>query len=91
MEIIVVGIIKSNKNTAPIFWFSPNIKNPEPRLRYIIAPNRRIETIGSGIPLEVIFSTFISKPVFLAGIAEMKIADIANREKNPKKIWYLYF
>ena len=37
-KIIVVGIINSNKKTEPIFWFSPNIKNPEPKIRHIIAP-----------------------------------------------------
>ena len=45
-NIIVVGIRKSNKNTEPIFWFSPNIKNTEPKIRPIIAPIWRIEEIG---------------------------------------------
>ena len=53
-KIIVVGIRKSNRKTAPIFWFSPNIKNPEPNIRHIIAPTRRIDEIDSGIPFEEI-------------------------------------
>ena len=54
MKIIVVGIRKSNKNTEPIFWFSPNIKNAEPKIRKIIAPINRTDEIGSGIPFEFI-------------------------------------
>ena len=53
-KIIVVGIRKSNKKNEPIFWFSPNIKNPEPKIRHIIAPTRRIDEIGSGMPFEEI-------------------------------------
>ena len=45
-KIMVVGIINSNKKIEPIFWFSPNIKNPEPKIRNIIAPTRRIDEIG---------------------------------------------
>ena len=78
-KIIVVGIIKSNKSTAPIFWFSPNIKNPEPKIRHIIAPTRRIDEIGSGIPFEEIYSTVLSKPFILLDMAEMNIAAIATR------------
>ena len=51
-KIIVVGIRKSNKNNEPIFWFSPNIKNPEPKIRDIIAPTSRKEAIGSGMPFD---------------------------------------
>ena len=54
-KIIVVGIRKSSKNTEPIFWFFPNIKNPEPNVRHIIAPTRRTDAIGSGIPFEEIY------------------------------------
>ena len=84
-KIIVVGIRKSNKKTEPIFWFSPNIKNPEPKIRHIIAPTRRIDEIGSGIPFEEIYSTVLSKPIILPGMAEMKIAEIATLEKKSKK------
>ena len=52
MKNYCVGIRKSNKNIEPIFWFSPNIKNPEPNMRHIIAHTRRMDEIGSGIPFE---------------------------------------
>ena len=68
-KIIVVGIRNSNKKTEPIFCFSPNIKNPEPNIRHIIAPIRRIYEIGSGIPFEEIYSTVLSKPFILPGMA----------------------
>jgi len=90
-KIIVVGIRNSNKKTEPIFWFSPNIKNPEPKIRHIIAPTRRIDEICSGIPFEEIYSTVLSKSFILPGIAEINIAEIDNLEKNLKKIWYFYF
>ena len=38
-----MGIRKSNKKTAPIFWFDPKIKKPEPKVRQIIAPTNNIE------------------------------------------------
>lgn len=47
----------SNKKIEPIFWFSLNIKNPEPNIRHIIDPTRRIDEIGSGMPFEEIYST----------------------------------
>ena len=75
-KIIVVGIRKSNKNIEPISWFSPNIKNPEPKIRHIIAPTRRIDEIGSGIPFEEIYSTVLSKSFILPGMAEINIAEI---------------
>ena len=90
-KIIVVGIRNSNKKTEPIFWFSPNIKNPEPKIRHIIAPTRRIDEIGSGIPFEEIYSTVLSKLFILPGIAEINIAEIDSLEKNLRKIWYFYF
>jgi len=90
-KIIVVGIRKSNKNTEPIFWLSPNIKNPEPKIRHIIAPTRRIDEIGSGIPFEEIYTTVLSKSFILPGMAEINIAEIDIPEKNLKKIWYFYF
>ena len=88
---IVVGIRNSNKKTEPIFWFSPNIKNPEPRIRHIIAPIRRIDEIGSGIPLEEIYSTVFSKPLILPGIAEINIAVIDTLAKKSKKDLILLF
>ena len=84
-KIIVVGIRNSNKKTEPIFWFSPNIKNPEPKIRHITAPTRRIDEIGSGIPFEEIYSTVLSKSFILPGIAEINIAEIDNLEKKSKK------
>ena len=84
-KIIVVGIRNSNKNTAPIFWFSPNIKNPVPKIRHIIAPTKRIDEIGSGIPFEEIYSTVLWKPFILPGMAEINIAAIDNLEKKSKK------
>jgi len=84
-KIIVVGIRKSNKNIEPIFWFSPNIKNPEPNMRHIIAPTRRMDEIGSGIPFEEIYSTVLSKPFNLPGTAEINIAEIKTLEKKSKK------
>ena len=83
-KITVVGIRNSNKNTAPIFWFSPNIKNPEPKIRHIIAPTRRIDAIGSGIPFEEIYSTVLPNPFILFGIAEINIAEIDTLERKSK-------
>ena len=52
------------------------MKNPEPKIRHIMAPTRRIDEIGSGMPFEEIYSTVLSKSFILPGMAEMKIADI---------------
>ena len=90
-KIIVVGIRNSNKKTEPIFWFSPKIKNPEPKKRHIIAPTRRIDAIGSGIPFEEIYSTGLSKPFILPGMAEINIAEIDTLEKKSKKDLILLF
>ena len=84
-KIIVVGIINSNKKTEPIFWFSPNIKNPEPKIRHIIAPTRRIDEIGSGMPFVEIYSAVLSKLFILPGIAEINTAEIETLEKKSKK------
>ena len=89
-KIIVVGIRNSNKKTEPIFCFSPNIKNPEPKIRHIMAPTRRIDEIGSGMPFEEIYSTVLSKLFILPGMAEINIAEIDTLEKNLKKIWSFY-
>ena len=91
-KIIVVGIINSNKKTEPIFWFSPNIKNPEPKIRHEMAPTRRMDEIGSGIPLEEIYSTVLSKLFILLGMAEINIAEIDTLEKKSKKgLTFLFF
>ena len=90
-KIIVVGTRNSNKKIEPIFWFSPNIKNPEPKIRHIIAPTKRIDEIGSGMPFEEIYSTVFSKPLILPGIAEINIAEINTLEKKSKKIFILLF
>ena len=83
-NIIVVGMRKINKNTDPIFWFSPKIKNPDPKIRHIIAPTKRIDDIGSGIPLEEIYMTVFSKLIILSGMDEINIAEIATLEKKSR-------
>ncbi len=54
-------------------------------MRHIIAPTRRMDEIGSGIPFEEIYSTVLSKPFNLLGIAEINIAEIDTLEKKSKK------
>ena len=44
----------------------------------MIAPTKRIDAIGSGIPFEDIYSTVFSKPVILSGIADINIDEIAT-------------
>ena len=90
-KIIVVGIRNSNKKTEPIFCFSPNIKNPEPKIRHIMAPTRSIDEIVSGIPFEEIYSTVLSKSFILPGMAEINIAEIDTLEKKSKKELMLLF
>tara|TARA_B100000945_G_C20295366_1_gene555349 strand:- start:148 stop:345 length:198 start_codon:yes stop_codon:yes gene_type:complete len=51
----------------------------------MIAPNRRIDEIRSGIPFQEIYLTFSSKPLILLGIDEINIAEIASLEKKFKK------
>ena len=67
------------------------MKNPEPRIRHIIAPTRRTDEIGSGIPFEEIYSTVLSKSFILPGIAEINIAEIDNLEKKSKQDLILLF
>ena len=62
-----------------------NIKNPEPKMSHIIAPNRKIYEIRSGRPFEEIYSTFFSKPFILLGMAAMNISKINTLEKKSKK------
>ena len=60
-------------------------------IRHIIAPNRRIDEIGSGIPFEEIYSTVLSKLFILPGMAEINIAEIDTLEKKSKKDLILLF
>ena len=60
-------------------------------MRHIIAPTRRMDAIGSGIPFEEIYSTVLSKPFNLLGIAEINIAEIDTLEKKSKKDLILLF
>ena len=50
-----------------------------------------MDEIVSGIPFEEIYSTVLSKPFNLLGMAEINIAEIDTLEKNLKRIWYFYF
>ena len=52
----------------------------------MIAPNKRIDEIGSGIPFEDTYSTVFLKPVILPGIADINIDEIATLVKKSKKV-----
>ena len=67
------------------------MKNPEPKIRHIMAPTRRIDEIGSGIPFEEIYSTVFSKSFILSGMAEINIAETETLEKKSKKDLMLLF
>ena len=67
------------------------MKNPEPKIRHIMAPTRRIDEIGPGIPFEEIYSTVLSKSFILPGMAEINIAEIDTLEKKSKKDLNLLF
>ena len=56
-----------------------------------MAPTRRIDEIGSGMPLEEIYSTVLSKLFILPGMAEINIAEIDTLEKKSKKELMLLF
>ena len=56
-----------------------------------MAPTKRIDEIGSGMPFEEIYSTVLSKSFILPGIAEINIAEIDNLEKKSKKDLKLLF
>ena len=43
-----------------------------------MAPTRRIDEIGSGIPFEEIYSTVLSKWLILPGMADINIVEIDN-------------
>ena len=67
------------------------MKNPEPKIRHIIAPIRRIDEIGWEIPFEEIYSTVLSKLFILPGMAEINIVEIDTLEKKSKKDLILLF
>ena len=67
------------------------MKNPEPKIRHIMAPTRRIDEIVSGMPFEEIYSTVLSKSFILPGMAEINIAEIDTLEKKSKKELMLLF
>jgi len=56
-----------------------------------MAPTRRIDEIGSGMPFVEIYSTVLSKSFILPGIAEINIAEIDTLEKKSKKDLILLF
>ena len=51
----------------------------------MMAPTRRIDAIGSGMPFVEIYSTVLSKSFILPGMAEINIAEIDTLEKKSKK------
>ena len=61
------------------------MKNPEPKVMHMIAPTKRIDAIGSGIPFDDIYSTVFAKPVILPGIADINIDEIVTLAKKIKK------
>ncbi len=67
------------------------MKNPEPKIRHIIAPTRRTDEIISGMPFEEIYSTVFSKLFILPGMSEINIAEIDTLEKKSKKDLMLLF
>ena len=67
------------------------MKNPDPKIRHVMAPTRRIDEIVSGMPFEEIYSTVLSKLFILLGIAEINIAEIDTLEKKSKKDLILLF
>ena len=69
----------------------PKYKKSRTKIRHIIAPTRRIDEIGSGIPFEEIYSTVLSKSFILPGMAEINIAEIDTLEKKSKKDLILLF
>lgn len=61
------------------------MKKPEPNVKHIIAPIKRIDANGSGIPFEEIYSAVFAKPVIFPGIAEINIDEIATLAIKSKK------
>ena len=56
-----------------------------------MAPTRRIDEIGSGMPFVEIYSTVLLKSFIFPGMAEINIAEIATLEKKSKKDFILLF
>jgi len=56
-----------------------------------MAPTRRIDETGSGMPFVEIYSTVLSKLFILSGMAEMNIAEIDTLEKKSRKDLILLF
>jgi len=56
-----------------------------------MAPTKRIDEIGSGMPFVEIYSTVHSKSFILPGMAEINIAAINTLEKKSKKDLILLF
>ena len=53
----------------------------------MIAPTKKIDAIGSGIPCEDMYSTVFAKPVILPGIADINIDEMATLAKKSKKMY----
>ena len=53
----------------------------------MIAPTKRIDANGSGIPFDEIYSTVFEKPVSLPGIADINIDEIATLAMKSKKFF----
>ena len=62
------------------------MKNPEPKLRQMIAPTKRIDAIGSVIPFEDMYSTVLSKPIIFPGMADTNIVEIATLAKKSNEV-----
>ena len=54
-KINIVRIRISNKKAETIFWLPPKIKDPEPKVKHMIAQTKMMDMIGSGIPFEDIY------------------------------------
>ena len=67
------------------------MKNPDPKIRNVMAPTRRIDEIVSGMPFEEIYSTVRLKLFILPGMADINIAEIDTLEKKSKKELMLLF
>ena len=68
----------SNKKVAPSLWLLLKIKKPDPNIKQIKAPTKRIDAIGSGIPFDEINLTVFEKSINLLGMADINIYDIAT-------------
>ena len=57
----------------------------------MIAPTKRIEANGSGIPFDAIYSTVFEKPKIFPGIADINIDVIATLAMKSKKVFVYLF